>query len=109
MQLVVDAIVKYWITAICGVFAGMIALLWKKINNERKENKAIKGAVLALLRNQIKQSCQTHIEHGYINSVDYQVLDDMFTQYFAMGGNGVVAHMKDSIQKLELRVVESGK
>lgn len=106
MQIIIDTTVKYWVTALCGIAFALIAALWRKLNKEIKKQKAINGAVLALLRDRINESCRYHLQNKKISNRDYEVIEHMFNEYFAMGGNGVVAHLKEEIDKLEVVMVE---
>lgn len=106
MGTVIDATLKYWAGAICGLMGSVIAWLWRRLSKTVTQQKAVNGAILALLRDRINESCRYHLEKGSITSRDYEVLMHMFEEYFIMGGNGVVARLKQEIDKLPVIVNE---
>lgn len=88
--------------------AGAIINLYRKLRSMHKEeveqNKAMRDAMLAILRDRIFQSCNFHIQNKYITTSDLDVLNGLFTSYEKLGGNGVVAKLRVRIDKLEIRV-----
>lgn len=100
----IQIVTKYWVQQICVLFTAMFGFIWKYIKSIAVKEKALQGGVLGLLRDRINQSCKYHFQKGYISSSDYQVLKSMFKQYKAMGGNGIVGHLQQRIDNLELRV-----
>lgn len=99
-------VAKYWVTAACTLFAGLIGKLWSKVKSTSNNQKAVHGAILALLRDRIYQSCQYHLKNKYIMNTDREVLNAMFDEYFAMGGNGVVKHLKAEIDALPTHIAD---
>lgn len=86
--------------------------MWKhfeaRLKKDHEEQAAIKGAILALLRDRIFQSCQLYIGKGEITVTEREVLEAMFTEYFALGGNGVVKHLKGEIDELPTTIKHTG-
>lgn len=70
------------------------------------EQKAIKDAILALLRDSILQSCRYYKNIGEVPLAEREVLDGMFTEYFALGGNGVIKHLKKEMDELQTEIHE---
>lgn len=100
IEALIENILKYWATWFCGIIAGLMAWLWKKIGKIKKDNEGMHNGLLALLRDRINQSCQYHLSAKSISARDREVLDAMFQSYFDMGGNGVVKHLKAEIDEL---------
>lgn len=100
VELIVENVAKYWVSWFCGIFAGLVAMLWRKMSKIKKENEGMHSGLLALLRDRINQSCQYHLERKSITARDREVLDALFQSYFDMGGNGVVKHLKGEIDEL---------
>lgn len=100
LEMLLEHILKYWIGWFCGIIAGLIAMLWRKMSKIKKENEGMHNGLLALLRDRINQSCQYHLERKAITPRDREVLNALFESYFDMGGNGVVKHLKSEIDDL---------
>lgn len=105
-----DDIIKLIITSLIGaVIGGLIAYfkqLKEKVKNNIKENKedetAIREAVKILLRAELKRSCQFYIDNGSISSDEYEELEEEVRVYEALGGNGLIHKLWDSIQELDI-------
>ena len=100
LNVVIEGILKYWVTWFCGIVIGLFGVLWKKIAKIKRDNKGMHNGLLALLRDRINESCQYHLSRKAITARDREVLDAMFESYFDMGGNGVVKHLKAEIDEL---------
>lgn len=56
--------------------------------------------MVALLRDRLYQA-HTQYEHlGYFPIDAREVVEDMFTQYITLGGNGIVKHLKEALDDL---------
>lgn len=104
LQLVIDTAVKYWTQELFVLVLGLIGFIWKQLKTMFKEMKALRGGVRGSLRIQIKAECKEHLANGYISISDREVLNEMFEEYFALGGNGPVKHLKQEIDTLPTRI-----
>ena len=77
---VIETIEKFWLQFFLSAISGIIVLLWKKMNQARKDQKkareeqraedeTIKQAVKALLSDRLLQSCEFFIEAGYVTDM----------------------------------------
>lgn len=65
------------------ILTGIFAFLTKNA----KDNKAMKLSMLSLIRSQIVGKCESYMKKGYLPEYARYCLDDLFTQYKALGGN----------------------
>lgn len=82
--------------AIPVILAGILSCLVKIY----KDSKAMKQAMISLLRSQIVGKVEGCIELGYLNDSVRQCLDDLFTQYTTLGGNHGIAELVEQAYNL---------
>ena len=86
------------------VESGVIAFLWKMYasyqqrENEKaieraKQDEAMRSAMRSILRNNIIATCLNAEERGYIPLHDVENLNDMFSCYETLGGNGTTKQL----------------
>lgn len=74
------------------------------------DNKAMKRAMLALLRSSFYSAYKERVEAGVNSIEDREVIQDIYDQYHALGGNGVIDVFKEELDKLPaFRRKENGK
>lgn len=56
--------------------------------------------MVALLRDRFYEGYKRHIREGYFPIRDREVMRDVFDQYHALGGNGVISHLMDELENL---------
>lgn len=52
-----------------------------------KDNKAVKLALLSIIRSQIVSKCESYQNKGYLPEYARYCLEDLFKQYKVLGGN----------------------
>ena len=52
-------------------------------------------AMVALLRDRFYQGYKVCIHQGYYPIRDQEVMQDIYRQYHALGGNGVITHLME--------------
>ena len=77
-----------WLTLL-GV-PGMIAGLLTFIRLQVRQNRAVREGLQAILRDRLLQSYRSFEERGWADSDDRQNWENMYLQYHALGGNGVI-------------------
>ena len=77
-----------------------IVWLLKKQKRDRDANS--KGTML-LLRVQLIEYHDKYTELKCIPSYAYENFCEMYDAYHALGGNGMITHMKEEVDKLEIR------
>lgn len=104
-------VISFVLSVITGVLTGIIVALFKdnrKLRGQRKEvnmqrEVAIQEGVLALLRVKLIEYHDRYVENGSIPSYAYSNWTLMYKAYHGLGGNGMIEHMNDDIEELELR------
>ena len=82
--------------AIPVILAGMFGYLSKIY----KDSKAMRQAMISLLRSQIVGKVEGCIELGYLTDSVRQCLDDLFTQYKTLGGNHGIEELVEQAYSL---------
>lgn len=97
-------IVKYWIEWVFGLVTGGVAVycrhIAKQVRKEREEQKALRDGMRSLLRRQIIADCEQAARDGYCETKMKDTINDMYTAYHALGGNGVVSRLKEQTMNL---------
>ena len=104
-----EQIIIYIITTILGIALGAVTSKLKKTKekdeSEKKKSEAIELGVQALLRNEIIRRYREFETKGEISILDQENLDEMFTQYKNLGGNGTVKKMMDELLSLKTKII----
>ena len=97
-------ITKYWIEWFFGlVIAGVAAYckhIAEQVKKERAEQKALRDGMRSLLRRQIIADCEQAVRDGFCETKTKDTIEDMYNSYHALGGNGVVSHLKAQVMNL---------
>ena len=56
--------------------------------------------MMALLRDRFYQEYKRHIRNAFYPIRDGEVMRDIYEQYHALGGNGVITHLKEELDEL---------
>lgn len=56
--------------------------------------------MVALLRDRFYEGYKRHAHAGYFPIRDREIMRDIFDQYHALGGNGVISHLMDELENL---------
>lgn len=75
-------------------------IVWLLKENKKSRDANSKGTML-LLRVQLIEYHDRYTEEGSIPSYAYENFTEMYEAYHELGGNGMVTHMKDEIEKLK--------
>lgn len=89
----ITTILNWFITLILG---GILACLTKIY----KDSKAMRQAMISLLRSQIVGKCEKCLEQGYLPDSVRLCLEDLFIQYSVLGGNHGVAQLVEQTYNL---------
>ncbi|MBR2211955.1 MAG: hypothetical protein IJ896_10980 [Fibrobacter sp.] len=96
---------------ISGIFALIISRMLKKrdakqeqivAQNEEMErqNKAIMLGVQAFLRDRLLQGYRHYIAKGWADYDDRENMENIYTQYHALGANGIMDDMRNQFRNL---------
>ncbi len=112
-----DFIMKYWLEVIFGAILGLIGLGYKKIKKKQEEqekmqeeqerkNQAIENGVQALLRNELIKNFREYKIKGEITLLDKENMEHMFTEYFNLGGNGMMQEVHEEFINIPIKVIK---
>lgn len=96
---------------ISGIFALIISRMLKKrdakqeqivAQNEevKRQNKAIMLGVQAFLRDRLLQGYKHYIAKGWADYDDRENMENIYTQYHALGANGIMDDMRNQFRNL---------
>ena len=97
---------SYWSiisTIITVVAVPAVGYLYKKYKQADARQKAVELGVPALLRDRIVQSYYHYEERGWITLHGLENVNAMYKEYHALGGNGTVTALVNTIHELEVR------
>lgn len=97
-------IAKYWLQALFGLATSILgaayASLKKKYKEQKKESKAVKDGVVAMLHDRIIQSGMYFINKGEINITEFHNIEMMYQAYHNLGGNGTGTEIYERVKDL---------
>jgi hypothetical protein len=97
---------SYWSiisTIITVVAVPAVGYIYKKNKQADARQKAVELGVQALLRDRIVQSYYHYEERGWITLHGLENVNAMYKEYHALGGNGTVTALVNTIHELEVR------
>lgn len=106
-----EFILKYWVEVLLTGVCTFVSVTYKKIKKRFEEQdtkrKAIENGVQALLRNELIKNFREHKLEGSITLLDKENMDHMFTEYFNLGGNGMMKDIyENEFKELEIKIVK---
>ena len=94
-------ITKYWVEWVFGLIIAVITFVVKKlftrIKQEQEQNQAMRDGMKSLLMRQIQQDCESAVAEGFCPVETKKVIDTMYNAYHALGGNGVITGLRNSV------------
>lgn len=97
---------SYWSiisTIITVVAVPAIGYLYKKYKTAEKRQKAVELGVQALLRDRIVHAYYHYTERDWITLHGLENVNAMYKEYHALGGNGTVTTLVETLRELEVR------
>ena len=102
--------IGYVISIIMSVISGVLLAVIKgliddnkKLKEERQnKDQAMQDGMMLLLKVQLIEYHDKYMSTGDIPTYVYDNFDEMYKCYETLGGNGMVKHMKESIDKLRI-------
>lgn len=110
-----DNVLSIILTSVLGFISAMLIFLLqqsikenKKLKQEKEEKAAkreaaLEDGVVCILRKDLMDEHEKWMEKKYITpeALEHGLL--MYKAYKALGGNGMIDHMKDEIERLQIR------
>ena len=93
-------IVEHWIGWIFSLIGIMIGYIYSKVVTVTRKATATENGIRALLRNDIIKAYNKCEERGYCPIYEMENIEEMYTQYHALGGNGTITELVERIQDL---------
>ena len=101
MTIIIEALIKWGVTAFCG---GVAAWAVAAIKRERRKVDAVGEGVRALLRAEIIHAHREYYEDARPLTLSQRThLGDVYTAYHDLGGNGTATKLWDDLKELEVR------
>lgn len=102
--------IAYVISIVLSVTSGVLLSIVKNLMDENKKLKqereqkdaAMQEGMMLLLKIQLIEYHDKYMSADDIPSYVYDNFDEMYRVYETLGGNGMVKHMKESIDKLRI-------
>lgn len=102
--------IAYVISIVLSVTSGVLLSIVKNLMDENKKLKqereqkdaAMQEGMMLLLKIQLIEYHDKYMSADDIPSYVYDNFDEMYKVYETLGGNGMVKHMKESIDKLRI-------
>lgn len=101
---ILKIILSYLIPTLLG---GVLGVLSTKFKKDRKKEKAIEEGVQALLRNELIRRYREYETKGELSILDKENIEEMFTQYENLGGNGTVKQLMTELLQLPTKIMKS--
>lgn len=95
-----NEIIKEIIVVALPIILGYIVWLLKE---EKKNGKANNKGMMLLLRVKLIEYHKEWTERGYITTHGIENFLEMYDAYHTLGGNGMVTHLKEEVEKLEIK------
>lgn len=116
-ETVIETIQKFWLQFFLTGLSSAIVMLWKKINESRKEQKkareeqekedeVMKGAVRALLRDRLFVSANYYLNKGEITTSELEVFEGLLKSYETLNGNGIAHAVASKVEKCCKIIIE---
>lgn len=102
-----DFIKQYWLEFLLTCITGGVTIILKKIYNEFKhsieDNKVMKQGLVALLHNSLFRNCSDYINQGEISASELDNLEELYTSYHTLGGNGTGTALYERCKNLKIK------
>lgn len=99
---IIQFIITYWIEFLFGLITSFIIYLSKKISKYYLMINSTKDGVKVLLKGEIIRRRQEYKQQKSITLYEREVLNDLYKEYNALGGNGIIEDIIDDIDSLPI-------
>lgn len=76
-----------------AVLSSVVTGLWAAMGVWHKKQQALENGVQALLRDRLIQSCEHYLDQGAVPVYGMENIDQMYSAYHTLGGNGAVTKL----------------
>jgi hypothetical protein len=105
-----EFILKYWVEVLLTGISSFVVFTYKRIKDRFKKQdekrEAIEKGVQALLRNELIQRFREYKLAGEMTLLDKENMDHMFTEYFNLGGNGMMQEVYTEFKEIPIKIIK---
>lgn len=101
-----DWVYEHLLEIFFGALTTGMGFALKKMKKKISEQEAIKMGVQALLRDRIIQAYNTYMEKGFCPIYARENITALATEYFNLGGNGVVHSLMEKLDELPTSLIQ---
>jgi hypothetical protein len=105
-----EFILKYWAEVLLTAVCSFVTVTYKKIRHrfeeQDKKREAIENGVQALLRNELIKNFREYKQKGEVTLLDKENMDHMFTEYFNLGGNGMMREVYLEFKEIPTKIIK---
>lgn len=102
MDSIIKFIVTYWIEIGFGILISVVTYFYRLLKNYKRIIISMKNGVRSLLKVEIIRKYYEYKEKGGISMHERQIVEDLYTEYVNLGGNGIVKQLCDEINELPI-------
>lgn len=99
-EALLNDVLLWAVTAVVGWLAGRLSAMAR---HSRDEDAALKQGVRALLRSELMRTHHEAMRQGWCTTTDKEVMERMYQDYHALGGNGIATTLHDEMMRLPTR------
>lgn len=107
----------YVISIIMSVTSGVLLAIVKQLiddnkklkSDQQRKTQAMQDGMMLLLKIQLIEYHEKYMNDDSIPTYVYDNFDEMYKVYQELGGNGMVKHMKEAVDKKRIVIVKDGK
>lgn len=105
-----EFILKYWVEVLLTGVSSFVAFAYKKIKEkfieQDRKRVAMEKGLQALLRNELIQRFREYKLAGEMTLLDKENMEHMFTEYFNLGGNGMMKEVHAEFKEIPIKIVK---
>ena len=94
--------INYWQVGLYAFIVFMLGFIGKKVKAEICKQKAIECGVVALLHDTLYAQCRRALKCGYISVSDLNNIEQLYTSYRGLNGNGTGTEIYNRVKKLKI-------
>lgn len=102
-----EILFQTYIIALPIILTSVLGYVVWLLKQQKKDRDANGKGTMLLLRVQLIEYHQEWTERGYITKHGLENFIEMYESYHELGGNGMVTHLKEEIERLNIKEANS--
>lgn len=98
-----DVLIKIIPILFSTIGSGLLGYIVNMLKKQQKEREANARGTMLLLRVNLIDYHDRYTRKGHIPSYAYENFIEMYNAYHDLGGNGMITHMKQEVDELEIK------